>query len=454
MASDWLGVSIAPDDTLITPSPTWERLDDGVTGLRVSSIRVRSGKSSAFEQTGTGTCEVVFKDRLGVLDPTNSGSPYFGKLLSRPFAVAIRNPVTDVWWPLFRGAVDDAGYAITRSQTHEETAIVAVDAFDYFANFELIPGLTGFVSGVPNTSGYVEYPEAEFDERIAAHILGDIGWPTELYSVFTGNIVCAQSRYSSGDTVLQALQEAVEAEFPTVAAQYVDKRGRYQAHGRYARFDPDTVSASATNWDFNRWKAGDNAAARADTGAGGTAKLQEPYGFGISRKLIRNAALCYPQDTDQSDLADYIYTDETSRTEHGTRTWTAPNLQIAEETTIGLTAKEYCQYIAEYIVENYKDPIPGIPQLTVGTEHPTADVFGAATWEFICESNISDVVGVTIGHPGGGGFSDEEYYIEGFSAELRPGPGSLDNAFPIMKYTCDLTPVSRWANNPFGAVPT
>lgn len=395
-----------------------------------------------FEKTDTGTCRVIFNDRVGYLDPTNAAS-----LISKPFAIALRNPMTDEWFPLFRGIVDDAGFLMNHSTLKLETAIEAVDMFDYFANYELIPGLAGF-AGTPNAQGYVFYEDAGFDERILA-ILGDAGVGASLYSVFTGNIICRESIYAAGDKVLQALEEAVDAELPTVANHYVDKRGRYQAHGRYARFDPDGVSASATNWDFNRWKVGDNAAARADTGAGGTAKMQEPYAFSESRADIRNAALCYPEGVDQADLGDYIFTDETSRTTHGTRTWTAPNLQVLEETTIGLTGKEFCQYVSQYIVENYADPIPRIPSVTVGTEHPTADVFGEASYEYMCGADISDVVTVTIGHPGGGGFATD-YYIEGIRISMRPGPGSLDNSYPIIKHTVDLSSADHWASNPFG----
>lgn len=450
MASDWEGVSVASADDMFTVSPTWTRLDTGISGLRVSSITIQRGRTSEFEQTDTGTCTVLFNDRVGYLDPTLSSN-----LVSSPFAIALRNPITDEWFPLFRGVVDEIGFAINKHTLKIETQLTAVDAFDYFSNFELIPGLAGFSNALVNAAGYVFYEDAGFDERISA-ILGDCNWPIGMQSVFTGNIICSESKYASGDKVMQALEEAVDAEFPTVANHYIDKRGFYQAHGRYARFDPDGVAASASNWDFNRWKVGDNAAARADSGPGGTAKLQEPYSFTVSRKLVRNAALAYPQydvngnPVDQSDLSDYIYTDEVSRGSHGTRTWTAPNLKIAEETTIGLTGKQACQYFSEYIVENYKDPVPRLASATVGSEYPDHDVFGAASWEYMCGADISDVVNVKITHPGGGGFDEVDHYIEGIRIEMHPGPGGLDNAYPIIKHTADLSPAAYWNHNPFG----
>lgn len=445
MASDWEAlVSYAPGGSLLDPEPSWVALDTGHTGLKVAEILIRDGKQTETDKTGTGTCTVTFRDQRGYLDPT---SPHFlGSVLSAPLAIGIRNPVTDEWFPLWRGHIDDVGMIPVRSRVKFDTALQAVDAIDYWANFELIPGLAGFVNAGLNAQGYVFYEDAGFDERCFA-VAGDINWPTELSSFFTGNIVCSESTYSSGDKALQVIQEACEAEFATGASlYYVDQRGILQIHGRYARFDPEGVSASASNWTFREWKVGDNEAAVADPGAGGTAKLRPPYEPHLSREFIRNAALCYPQNTDMSDLEDYIATDESSRTTHGTRTWTAPNLQIAEETTIGLTAKQYCQTIANYVVDNYASPFPRISQLTIGSEHP-GGTFGPATWEMLCEASISDRVLVTMGHPGGGGFADEPYFIEGRTIRLRPGPPE----HPIVTATFDLTPGVFYATNPFGA---
>jgi hypothetical protein len=441
VASDWHGVCVG-DGNLFTWQPTWTRLDRDIAGLRCTGVSIRRGRRTIWERTDTGTCTATFSDRAGYLDPTR---PTASSLISKPFAVSIRNPVTNEWWPLFRGVVDDVGMVMNHHTLKLETAIQAVDLFDYFANFELIPGLAGFTEAQLNRQGYVFYEDATYKDRILA-ILGDaqITNPA-MYSVFSGNIICAESQYSAGDKVLQALEEAVDAEFPTVANQYIDVRGVYQAHGRYARFNPDEVAGPLVNWDFNRWKVGDNAAARADLTR---AKMQEPYTFSESRADIRNAALCYPVYTDLRDLGQFIYADSASRTAHGTRTWTAPNLAVAEEIHDMLSAKAFCQKVSQYIVLNYKDPIPRIPQVTVGTEHPTHDVFGPAAWAYICDVDISDVVNVQITHPGGGGFN-ADYYVEGISIDMRPGPGHLDTSFPFVKHTADLSSAAHWANNPF-----
>jgi len=445
MASDWESlVSYAPGASLLDPEPDWVPLDTGHPGLHVAQIQIRDGKQSQFDRTGTGKATITFRDERGYLDPTSPN--FLGSILSSPLAVALRDPVRDEWFPLWRGHIDDVGMIPVRSRVKFDTALEAVDALDYWSNFELIPGLAGFSNAQLNAQGYVFYEDAGFDERCFA-VAGDIQWPVELSSFFTGNIICSESVYSSGDKALQVIQEACEAEFASGASlYYIDQRGILQIHGRYARFDPEGVSASASNWTFREWKAGDNEAAGSDTGLGGTAKLQPPYQPRLSREFIRNAALCYPQDTDMADIADYIATDEPSRSAHGTRTWTAPNLQIAEETTIGLTAKQYCQTIANYVVDNYSSPFPRIAALTIGTEHP-GEKFGPATWEMLAEASISDRVLVTMGHPGGGGFADEPYFIEGRTIDIRPGPP----AHPIIKATFDLTPGVFYEVNPFGA---
>jgi hypothetical protein len=442
----WTGIAVG-SASMFSSTPGWTRLDSGISGLRCSSVSIRRGRQSVWERTETGTASATFNDRAGALDPTNTGS-----LISKPFGVAIRNPVTGEWSPLFRGVVDDVAVAMNRDQQHLEVTIQAVDMFDYFANFELIPGLAGFANAQLNRQGYVFYEDASYRDRILA-ILGDAQLTNPDYiSVFSGNIDVSECQYSAGDKVMQALEEAVDAEFPTVANHYVDVRGVYQAHGRLARFTPDTIAAQpGIQWDFKRWKVGDNAAAKADTTR---AKMQEPYTLSQSRAEIRNAALCYPINTDQQDLNLFIYTDEASRSGHGTRTWTAPNLTIKAETTLGLTAKSFCQKVSQYIVQNYGAPVARIPQVTVGSARPTAtpgplgDNWGPAVWDYICGVDISDVVNVAISHPGGGGGAGD-YYVEGVTIDIRPGPGSLDNAYPLVTHTVDLSSSDHWATNPF-----
>ena len=91
------------------------------------------------------------------------------------------------------------------------------------------------------------------------------------------------------------------------------------------------------------------------------------------------------------------------------------------------------------------DPQSG--ELTRGRDRRRLEPRAAKTLEMLCEAQISDRALVTMGHPGGGGFEDEPYFIEGRAIDLRPGPP----AHPMIKATFDLTPGRFYETNPFGA---
>ena len=174
--------------------------------------------------------------------------------------------------------------------------------------------------------------------------------------------------------------------------------------------------------------------------------MTPPFGFSLSRKDIRNAALAYPQETDRGDLADFVVTDEASRAEFGTRTWTAENLKTLSGD--GTNAKEECMLFAQFIIDNYAAPFPQIRPFTIKGPHPES-TFAAPTWELLTEVDISDAIEVTIAHPGAGGFNGGEYFVEGLAYDIRPGPGMLDDSYPLITLGVDLSPASHWGVSPF-----
>jgi hypothetical protein len=444
MGSDWEGVSIATADTMFDVSPTWTRIDTDPSF--VSEIRIDRGKQDEFEQTNPGTCEIDTND-MGQLDQTTATD-----ISGSPGAVAIRNPVTDEWFPLFRGSVDDYFYDLHPSQIVGDGKITLTDMQGYLEQFKL------FATGGPpgdtppaQSAGYIFYEDTVsdgFQTRIV-QALTDAGIPAGLTSVFTGNINMQESVYSPGESIMTVIIDAAEAEFPTVAGFYVDSRGIFQAHGRYARFDPDTVSASASNWVFTRWKAGDGAAILIDPTR---AQVRPPYSYGRSNAFIRNYALAFPMGIAEADMAAQLVEDVTSRDEFGTYSWSAENLKLTEGTTTGNNANDECILYAQYIADNYKDPRNRVPQLTFRSLHPD-DPRAAANWALICGIDISDVIDFEVSHPGGGGFS-EEFYVEGVHYVIRPLVKDLDTGYPDVTLTVDLTPTAYYASNPFGAVPT
>ena len=441
MASDWQGVSIAFGGTIFDPTPSWTRVD---TVVRVPRITIRRGRRNEFERTDAGECTVTFHDPAGALDPT---SPGLGHIDSKPLAIAIRDPVAGEWFPLFRGQVEDWGYELRGSQVTGNVTVTASDALAYFAGFKMAPGLAGDTPPVqsPGVIFYEDSPAGtvDVDNRII-QALTDANWPSGLWSVFSGNVRMQESVYSPGEPILQVIDDAADAEFPTVANRYIDRFGFFCFHGRLARFDPDTVAASATHWDFHRWKAGDGAAIAGDSSR---AQLRPPFLPMRSISMVRNAAWSYPMGIKGEDMEAQIITAAGSISAHGYKPWEAPNLLIAEGVTTGLTANEECALFAEYIIDNYQDPRTRLDQVTLRPLHPS-DPRAAATWELITGIDISDVIDVVVGHPGGGGVN-EMYYVEGITYEISPLVKDLDTGYPNVTLTLDLSPTAYWTTNPF-----
>ena len=426
---NWEGVSVAPSDTLFTVAPTWTRLDN-LGNLRVPVVQIRRGRQDEFERQDTGTCTVTFNDRDGDVDPTSVD------WISRPFAFAVRDPVADVWHPRFRGSVDDHHYDLDPSAVKGTVVIEAVDALDYFANFELAPGLAGDTPPA-QSEGYVFYedtavtgPQIRINQALA-----DAGWPAGLSSIFTGNVNLLETVYSPGESLLAVIRDAADAELPGIGQFFIDKYGVACFHGRNARFDPVATAATATHWDFNQWTAGV-----------GNIQLRPPFACTRSRRLIRNAAMCYPQSITQADRVNQVVTDLASigaPGNHGVRSWAAENLITKDGITTGNTGEQECLAFAQYIVDNYASPQTRIDQITFKALHPD-DIRAADLWEFVTQVDISDQITVTRSHPGGGGFSAEVYFVEGIAETWRPLVADLDTGYPFVEMTLDLSPATYW----------
>jgi hypothetical protein len=427
---NWEGVSVAPASTIFTVAPAWTRLDNLGGGLRVAEVQIRRGRSDEFERTDTGTCKVGFRDREGDVDPT------VVDWISRPFAFAVRNPVTDTWHPRFRGGIDDHDYNLSPAKIKGDVVIEAVDALDYFANFELAPGIAGDTPPA-ESEGYVFYedtavtgPQIRINQALA-----DANWPAGLSSIFTGNVNLLETVYSPGESILTVIHDAADAEFPGVANFFVDKYGVVCFHGRLARFTPAAVAATATHWDFNTWTLGT-----------GGAQITWPFSVQKSRRMIRNAAMSYPQNITRADRVDQVVTSAASIVTHGVRSWSAENLITKEGITSGLTGNEECLTYANYIVDNYATSRTRLSQVTIKPVRPT-DPRAAAIWGVLSEVDISDQVTVVMAHPGGGGVN-ETFFVEGITETYRPLEKDLDTGYPFVEMTLDLSPTGYWTTQP------
>jgi hypothetical protein len=433
---NWEGVSVAPGSTIFTVAPVWTRLDTVGGGLRVAEVQIRRGRSDEFERTDTGTCRVGFNDQDGDVDPT------VVDWISRPFAFAVRNPVTDTWHPRFRGGVDDHGYNLSPGKIKGDVVIEAVDALAYFAGFELAPGLAGDPPPA-GSEGYVFYedtavtgPQIRINQALA-----DADWPSGLSSIFTGNVNLLETVYSPGESLLTVIHDAADAEFPGVANFFVDKHGVVCFHGRLARFTPAAVAATATHWDFNTWTLGT-----------GGAQIRWPFHPSRSARMIRNAAMCYPHALEDGaefpveDRVDQVVTDSGSIGVHGTRSWSAENLIVKEGITTGNTGPEECQAFANYIVSNYADSQVRLDQVTIRPVAPT-DARASALWAMACEADISDQVTVVMDHPGAGGVNMTGF-IEGITERWWPLVKDLDTGYPMFEITYDISPAAYWTTEP------
>ena len=424
---NWQGLSVAPGNTIFDVAPSWSRLDNAGGGLRVHEVSIRRGRQSEFESHEAGTLTAKFHDRGGDVDPTNVD------WISRPMAFAVRNPVTGTWHPRYRGAVDDHAYSLPRPGfVKGDVTIACVDAIDYFANFELAPGLAGDVPPALS-EGYVFYedtavtgPQIRIEQAYA-----DCGWPSGLSSTFTGNVNLLETKYSPGDSILAVIRDAADAEIPGVGQHFVDKYGVACFHGRNARFDPATTAATATHWDYNDWSA---------------PFFGPPFVVTRSRRIVRNQAMCYPQNIAQAERVNQVVVDAASIAQHGGRSWSAENLIVKEGITSGLTGPEECLTYANYIVSNYAASVARPAAITFRALRPT-DVRGAALWEFVTQVDIADTITVSRSHPGGGGVSGT-YFVEGLSETWRPGVLDLDTGYPFLEMTLDLSPTTYWTTEP------
>jgi hypothetical protein len=88
--ADPVGVAIAFDAPWNTVTPTWTRIDT-LAGCRVRDWSIDRGRPHEFEKTSTGTAVIHIVDRAGLFDPTNSSSPYDGKILpGKQAAIALK----------------------------------------------------------------------------------------------------------------------------------------------------------------------------------------------------------------------------------------------------------------------------------------------------------------------------------------------------------------------------
>jgi hypothetical protein len=113
--------------------------------------------------------------------------------------------------------------------------------------------------------------------------------------------------------------------------------------------------------------------------------------------------------------------------------------------------KTQCALFAELLVKNQAFPREAITTLQVKAIPPD-DYRAAETWAFITRSDISHIVNVMVGYPGGTGFEGasprDDYYIEGRSLVVRP----LNPTHDYVEYNVEVSP-AVWSMDLDGVFP-
>lgn len=392
---------------------------------RVSKIAITRGRRDELDRTNTGECVISLNYRGGsIADYTGAAGEV---VLEDPWSGSAT---------VFSGIVDDIAYDLSPSQVITGLEVTLVDCLDYFAGIEMAPGLNGEVPLPAEVNDGNIFYEQELVGPLGGALEGRIGRLvleadySGPYEIFSGNVQVKDTVYSPRTTILSAIQDAADAEFPGVANVFVQQDGTFTFHGRLARFNP-----SDPQYAIDVYTAGDGAACVGDSDRARINRCR----LGSSRQRIINAALATPEGILDADIEGQIVTDTASINTYGLRSWSAENLLTWYDELNDLTANDAVKQFANYYVANYSAPQIRLEELTFVSRHPDWDN-SAATWAVLLNADISDIVTLSVTNPGIA-IDELDYYIEGVRTEITP----LGPDFPMVRKSLDLSPRAYWA---------
>lgn len=174
---------------------------------QLDTIQTTRGRNAAADQFQAGTLTMRIVDQNGDFNPQNTSSPYYG-LLSPMRKVQITATYSGTTYPIFSGYI--TGYnTITPKYVGDVvyTTITAIDGMRLLSN-ALVTTITGAVAG-------------EDTGTRVGRILDQVGWPTSLRSIQTGDTTC-QADPGSQRSALAAIQVCQTTEY---GAFYIDPNG-------------------------------------------------------------------------------------------------------------------------------------------------------------------------------------------------------------------------------------
>jgi hypothetical protein len=192
-----LGTNVLADSTAVIVDVS-DQLD---------SIKTTRGRNAAADQFQSGTMSMLIVDQNGDFNPQNLSSPYAG-LLTPMRKVQITATYNGTTYPIFSGYI--TGYnTITPKFVGDVvyTTITAIDGMRLLTN-ALITTVTGAVAG-EDTGTRID------------RILNQVGWPTSMRSIQTGNTTC-QADPGTQRNALAAIQTVQTTEY---GAFYIDPNG-------------------------------------------------------------------------------------------------------------------------------------------------------------------------------------------------------------------------------------
>lgn len=418
-------------------SPTWSRIDDplipalGHTGVTaaakshaVYSWESHRGRAYELDKTQAGTATIKLWDTTGLFDPTGSG-PYSAAIgPMKRMAINVQNPHTKTYNDIFVGYVESWEWSIDTAQKLMEVTIGCVDGFEPLTRAET----------VPDSTGKTVYVGQQVKSRIGA-ALDEANWPLLLRNLNTGNVVLLSSVYDPQTQLLSVIQDAADAEFPGVANFFIDMHGNAAFRGRQPRFDPNNYPHQV---DF--YSVGDANAAQTF----GIAPISD-ITWNLDNKNIYNAVLCYPYGTKQRQIASQLVTDSFSIDTYGPRFYSLPDLIIASSIINSCDGLTECLNYAAYYVNNYKDQSQRISNLVFKTVSPDGSIPSNKLWLLLTQVEIGDIIQVFMTNPGGGGFTNTHFFVEGIHNVVNP----LNESYPDWTMTLDVSP-RAWFTTPIG----
>ena len=174
---------------------------------QLDQIQTTRGRNASADQFQAGTLTMRIVDQNGDFNPQNTSSPYYG-LLSPMRKVQITATYSGTTYPIFSGYI--TGYnTITPKYIGDVvyTTITAIDGMRLLSN-ALVTTITGAVAG------------EDAGTRVG-RILDQVGWPTSLRSIQTGNTTM-QADPGTQRSALAAIQTVQTSEY---GAFYIDPNG-------------------------------------------------------------------------------------------------------------------------------------------------------------------------------------------------------------------------------------